>query len=105
MKNLIIIIISHPIRRRRRLHLHHHHHFHLKKRSVAELSLPSWFKSQSEKHSLGGDVRIICYLPEEWMTLLLLHMAIMRAPTMPSPDSEDAGGGGSGFSVTCTTPG
>lgn len=37
------------------------------------------------------------------MTLLLFCMTIMRAPTMPSPDSADAGGAGLGSSVTCNT--
>lgn len=40
-------------------------------------------------------------LPEEWMALLLFCITIMRAPTMPSPDSRDAGGAPSRVSVTC----
>ncbi len=34
------------------------------------------------------------------MTLLLFCMTIMRAPTMPSPDSGGVGGAASGVSVT-----
>lgn len=37
------------------------------------------------------------------MTLLLFCMTIMRAPTMPSPDSGDWGGAASGVSVTYNT--
>lgn len=43
--------------------------------------------------------RVIEWLPDEWMTLLLFCITIMRAPTIPSPVSR-AAGGGSGLVVT-----